>query len=70
MKKTKFTEIQIIKAIKEALSDRQIKDVSFELGINPKHFTTKRKSIQILMDIKLNTQNLKPFILVKPFILK
>lgn len=35
MKKTKFTETQIVKAIKEAEGGRSIADISRELGINP-----------------------------------
>ncbi len=34
MKKTKFTESQIIKAIKEAENGRPVAEVSRELGIN------------------------------------
>jgi len=35
MKKTKFTETQIVKAIKEAENGRSVADISRELGINP-----------------------------------
>jgi putative transposase len=35
MKKTKFTESQIVKAIKEAEGGRLVADISRELGINP-----------------------------------
>jgi putative transposase len=35
MKKNKFTESQIIKAIKEAENGRPVAEVSPELGINP-----------------------------------
>jgi putative transposase len=35
MKKTKFTESQIVKAIKEAENGRTVADISRELGINP-----------------------------------
>ena len=35
MKKTNFTESQIIKAIKEAENGRPVAEVSRELGINP-----------------------------------
>ena len=34
MKKSKFTESQIIKAIKENESGRKVEDISRELGIN------------------------------------
>lgn len=44
MKKTKFTETQIVKAIKEAESGRSVADISRELGINPQTFYNwKRK---------------------------
>jgi putative transposase len=35
MKKTKFTETQIVKAIKEAENGRSVADISRELGVNP-----------------------------------
>ena len=35
MKKTKFTESQIVKAIKEAENGRSVSEISRELGINP-----------------------------------
>jgi putative transposase len=35
MKKTKITESQIVKAIKEAENGRSVSDISRELGINP-----------------------------------
>lgn len=35
MKKTRFTESQILKALKEAESGRSVTDISRELGINP-----------------------------------
>ena len=38
MKKTKFTETQIVKAIKEAEGGRSVADISRELGINPQTF--------------------------------
>jgi putative transposase len=44
MKKTKFTETQIVKAIKEAESGRSVADISRELGVNPQTFYNwKRK---------------------------
>ena len=43
MKKTKFTEIQIVKAIKEAESGRSVADISRELGINPQTFYKWKK---------------------------
>ena len=43
MKKSKFTESQIIKAIKENESGRKVEDISRELGINPGTFYNWRK---------------------------
>lgn len=43
MKKTKFTETQIVKAIKEAESGRSVADISRELGINPQTFYNWKK---------------------------
>ena len=43
MKKTKFTETQIVKAIKEAEGGRSIADISRELGINPQTFYNWKK---------------------------
>ena len=43
MKKSKFTETQIIKAIKENESGRKVEDISRELGINPGTFYNWRK---------------------------
>lgn len=43
MKKSKFTETQIIKAIKENESGRRVEDISRELGINPGTFYNWRK---------------------------
>ena len=43
MKKTKFTETQIVKAIKEAESGRSIADISRERGINPQTFYNWKK---------------------------
>ena len=43
MKKSKFTESQIIKAIKENESGRRVEDISRELGINPGTFYNWRK---------------------------
>jgi putative transposase len=43
MKKTKFTETQIIKAIKEAEGGRSVADISRELGINPQTFYNWKK---------------------------
>ena len=43
MKKTKFTETQIVKAIKEAESGRSVADVSREMGINPQTFYNWKK---------------------------
>ena len=43
MKKSKFTESQMIKAIKENEAGRKVEDISRELGINPGTFYTWRK---------------------------
>ncbi len=43
MKKSKFTETQIIKAIKENEAGRKVEDISRELGINVGTFYNWRK---------------------------
>jgi putative transposase len=43
MKKTKFTETQIAKAIKEAEAGRSVADISREMGINPQTFYNWKK---------------------------
>jgi putative transposase len=43
MKKTKFTEAQIVKALKEAEGGRPVADVSRELGINKQTFYNWKK---------------------------
>jgi putative transposase len=43
MKKTKFTETQIVKAIKEAEGGRSVADISRELRINPQTFYNWKK---------------------------
>lgn len=43
MKKTRFTESQVIKAIKENEAGRKVEDISRELGINPGTFYNWRK---------------------------
>ena len=43
MKKTRFTESQIIKALKENEQGRKVEDISRELGINPGTFYNWRK---------------------------
>jgi len=43
MKKSKFSESQIIKAIKENESGRSVDEISRELGINPGTFYNWRK---------------------------
>ena len=43
MKKSKFTESQIIKALKENESGRSVEEISRELGINKGTFYTWRK---------------------------
>lgn len=43
MKKSKFTESQIVRAIKESESGRSVTDISRELGINPQTFYNWKK---------------------------
>ena len=43
MKRTKFSESQIVKAIKENESGRSVEQISRELGINPATFYNWRK---------------------------
>ena len=43
MKKSRFSESQIIKAIKENEAGRRVEDISRELGINPGTFYQWRK---------------------------
>ena len=43
MKKTRFSESQIIKAIKENEAGRKVEDISRDLGINPGTFYNWRK---------------------------
>ncbi|MBX7206571.1 MAG: transposase [Bacteroidia bacterium] len=43
MKKTKFTEAQIVKALKEAEGGRKVTDISRELGINSQTFYNWKK---------------------------
>lgn len=43
MKKSKFSETQIISAIKENEAGRRVEDISRELGINPGTFYQWRK---------------------------
>ena len=43
MKKTKFTESQIVKAIKEAENGRSVSEISRELGINPQTLCNWKK---------------------------
>lgn len=43
MKRTKFTEIQIIKALKEEEGGRSVMDISRELGINKQTFYNWKK---------------------------
>lgn len=43
MKKTKFTESQIVKALKEAEGGRSVQDISRELGINKQTFYNWKK---------------------------
>jgi len=60
MKKTKFTETQIVKAIKEAESGCSVADISRELGINPRHLTIGKRAIQAWMaGISSDSRNLK-----------
>lgn len=43
MKKSKFTESQIVKALKEAAGGRSVTDISRELGINAQTFYNWKK---------------------------
>lgn len=43
MKKSKFTESQIVRAIQESESGRSVTDISRELGINPQTFYNWKK---------------------------
>lgn len=43
MKKTKFTEAQIVKSLKEAEAGRTVADISRELGINKQTFYNWKK---------------------------
>lgn len=43
MKKSKFTESQIVKALKEAEGGRSVTDISRELGINAQTFYNWKK---------------------------
>ncbi len=43
MKKSKFTESQIVKAIKESENGRTVVDISREFGINPQTFYSWKK---------------------------
>lgn len=43
MKKTRFTETQIVKAIKESEGGRPVAEISRELGINPQTFYNWKK---------------------------
>ena len=53
MKKTKFTETQIVKAIKESDGGRPVADISRELGINPQTFYNWKKKYSGMDGIKL-----------------
>ncbi len=43
MKKSKFTESQIVKVLKEAENGKTVTDISRELGINPQTFYNWKK---------------------------
>lgn len=43
MKKSKFTESQIVKVLKEAEGGKSVTDISRELGINPQTFYNWKK---------------------------
>jgi putative transposase len=47
MKKTKFTESQIVKALKEEENGRSAIDISRELGINKQTFYNWKKSMLV-----------------------
>ena len=67
MKKSKFTESQIIKSIKENESGRRVEDISRELGINPGTFYNWRKKysgmevshLKRLKELEAENANLK-----------
>jgi len=67
MKKSKFTETQIIKAIKENEAGRKVEDISRELGINPGTFYNWRKKysgmeashLKRLKELEVENSNLK-----------
>ncbi len=49
MKKSKFSESQIIKALKENESGRSVEEISREMGINKGTFYNWRKKYQGMM---------------------
>lgn len=67
MKKSKYTESQIIKALKENESGRSVEEVSRELGISTATFYTWRKKyggmessqVKELKDLKAENARLK-----------
>ena len=67
MKKTKFTESQIVTAIKEAENDRSVLEISRELGINPqtlynwkkKYFGMDGEHLRRLKELEEENRKLK-----------
>lgn len=67
MKKTKFTESQIIKALKENEAGRSVEEISRELGINKGTFYNWRKKyggmevshLKRLKELEAENQKLK-----------
>lgn len=60
MKKTKFTESQIMNALKEHQSGKKVPDISRELGINPQTFYNwKRKYSGMDSDLLRELKELK-----------
>ena len=67
MKKSKFSESQIIKALKENEAGRSVEEISRELGINKGTFYTWRKKyggmevnhLKRLKELELENQKLK-----------
>jgi hypothetical protein len=50
MKKTKFTESQIVKAIKEAENGRTVADIGRDSALTHRPYTTGRSGIQAWME--------------------
>ena len=67
MKRSKFSESQIIKALKENEAGRSVEQISRDLGINPGTFYNWRKKysgmevsqLKLLKDLQLENSKLK-----------